>query len=498
MSTPDRANPLPPHEVEALLREAFAGRAAEVGLDALVRQHPALTDDAPIGWTDRAEAPASLARARERRRARWLAPVAAAAAVVAIGVAAGTGFFGRSTGEPTVPAGSATATGSVSISTSLASPSIPTSVAPSAGPIVAKEVGAEQIPWDRVGAGWTVAPLSTDEGQTVQVYLISPEGTRARVGSIDGRPSITAVSSDGRRALVISQNTGERQKVRELDLTTGQLRAVYTDDSAGYIAVGYADTAGSSILVATYTEAADGSTTTTLTRRSIDGTKLGDAGSYPGITIVLPSLDGSALLVGSGGRLAFHDANGARTATVINPSGMTWCQPVRWFDPSRALVNCRPAEGSRYLVQYTVARDGTTTQMTSSFGQPTGPAPDWITDLAGQWQAWAGPDGVQFSTYGTGCSTGQYFAGDHQLGQDPKPIGTLPGTDAPQAYVVSVIGTTAYAKVGCFEDPSSLALLDTATMTPTVVIGQPVTGGGVLGVRIIGASPWAIGVIAVP
>ena len=489
MSAPQPPVPFAPHEVEALLREAFADRAAEITDATLVRNYSVPPPS---------ELPA--------RRPGWMAPLAAAAAVVAIGLAVGTGVFGGlGSAQQTAPAATTAATTvgipspSASVgsnaTTGTASASAAIGGTPVAAAVTPRELAADQIPWSAVGVGWSLSALSLDVSATsAQVYLLAPGGTRYPIAILTGTPKIVAVTSNARRALVLSQGSGQMPSVSELDVTTGKTRTLDMSLTVADVAVGYGDSLGSSVLVASYLDTPAG-TATTVARWRLDGTRVGQVAQVAGRAVVLPSPDGSRLLVGSQGRLAYYSLDLSRLSSVAQPPGMAWCQPVRWFDEVRALIDCRPDADAPYAVQFTVDLAGTTTQVTPAVTQPAGPAPQVVGSVSGQWQAWPRPDGSILTTRGTGCAVGEYAADTTPMTGATTAIGRVSASsDQGQALVVAVVGRTAYAMVGCSEGLHSVALLSTETMTPVVVLGRPVqSAGDIVGLRVAQETPLAIG-----
>lgn len=442
-------------------------------------------------------------------RRPWLAPVAASAAVLAAGVGMSIGLRNQpanppggaaqatstraSAGSPVQRASQPGSSSATSASSPTSGTSHPTSsTVDGSGP---RELPARQIPWSAVQTGWAIATYSVSEDNTrVTAYLISPDGARYPVATLTDTPQVIDVSPDGHRALLITRVSGTPGQVRELDLTTGAVRTLYKHSGPGTIEAGYADAPGSAVLIAVHTEAE-----TTVARWSNTGAKIGPYGTYPGRATILPTVDGTALWVGTAGKISLHAVDGTLVKAVANPTGMSRCEPLRWYDGAHALIGCTREPEDAYAVQYTLTLEGVSAQVTTSVDQPTGPAADWVGTVGGQWQAWSGPGGEQLATRGTGCQTGEYVRGGEDADRGADPIGTVRGADDDsQAIIVSVTGSTAHALVGCVETRHSLALLNTTTMTPSVVLGMPVTNGFVHDVRVVGASQWAIGLTISP
>jgi hypothetical protein len=105
----------------------------------------------------------------------------------------------------------------------------------------------------RRGAGGVCPRFrSTSPRLRLQVYLLAPAGTRYPIAILTGTPQIVAVTSNARRALVLSQGSGQMPSVSELDVTTGKTRTLELSLAVADVAVGYGDSLGSSVLVASY------------------------------------------------------------------------------------------------------------------------------------------------------------------------------------------------------------------------------------------------------
>lgn len=353
-------------DTEELLRRAYAARAAEVTPQTLQRRYSSPTER-PGGHADWADPKADGGGAEPGRRVvrlrprgtttRWLAPVAAAAALALVSLlvwrlvpgpsAIGPGPGGRvtiATGEPSDSPPVATAATSA-----LPVPSTGTGVAGSSSaprtlsqPSPSGEFSRDQIPWDLVGDGWVVAVWRDrlDPRAVGTLYLVSPVGARFSIGTLTPGERITDLSLDGRRALTVDPSG----TTREWDLAAGSPRVLPIPRNPVPTSVSYTHPQGRALLVV-----AGGAT-----RFAVDGsTQLAfPAGEADWGSGFVALADGTGYVVaGSGaGPVLVGNGTGAIARRYAAPAGLATCRPMRWWSPTVVLAACSAADGVRLVL----------------------------------------------------------------------------------------------------------------------------------------------------
>ena len=87
-----------------------------------------------------------------------------------------------------------------------------------------QQAPSSQIPWSRVGPGWTLAIASSQAASSATLFVVDPAGGRYRVTSsvpLDG--SIAGWSGDKTSALIVASVGGATTAVIEVDLKSGKI-----------------------------------------------------------------------------------------------------------------------------------------------------------------------------------------------------------------------------------------------------------------------------------
>jgi hypothetical protein len=437
-----------PTDVEARLRAMYAAKADAITDASLTGEAPAV----PRGAT-------GTGNGLSRSRARWLSPLLAAAATVAIvlGVVAITRAID---------------------SHSKAAPAASLSVVPlPAGPGKSLRHGEEgsraDVPWRSVGRGWMVAEWADAKSGGVTVYLVNPVGGRYRITTVASEAPMTW-SPDVRHVLFSGGDVTEY-----LDMVTGTLRAIPARRNV--FAVGLLP--GHYFGVLGFKEGPrgaaqafgvlgpDGAIATPFPM-SAPG-----AGSLDVTSAPIATPDGELAIAGQTG-IALLTATGQVTRVLAPPAGSTACVPHSMWSASAIVASC--SSGHHDTGAYLIPLDGS---------QPTRlvlPAPP--AGYFGVANAWP-MAGHTLVTLGTGCGPPgvelvRTDGSRAQLGL-PRAKGTY-GTVVPsQAYDTTIIASTTGAR-GCGGgNGPSLMSYDISTHKTTVLLGPGLNGGAV-----IDNAPW--------
>ncbi|MGX9789666.1 hypothetical protein [Mycobacterium sp. MMS18-G62] len=372
--------------------------------------------------------------------------------------------------------------------------SAPTTAAPAAAHGV--EATINDVPWEKVGQGWTLATWSPaiahrpgekpapDEPDpntaATTLYLVDPAGNRYAITTLDGadaRLQLTDWSGDGRNALL-----ADGTKVISVDLHTGKQTVIPAE---GYPS--YTRPAGKALLVST---SSNGNEPGTLKRIDFNGNvqqtfpteDLGGAGQFSGR--YLESADGTHLVLStanygnelvprSDDSLVVVGNDGKIIRTIPTPMKNADCAPVRWWAPTVVLANCSAEHGSASQL-WRVPIDGGTPTALTAVNSGQGDDPGFGNDIE-DGSAWELPTGTFLQSAGA-CGT----AFLSRLTPDGHTTRVkVPG----MSQSVFVTGATADKLVlhGHMDCGGGTALVsyDPAANTSTVLLGPPVNGGGV-------------------
>ena len=375
-------------------------------------------------------------------------------------------------------------------------PSSASSTPAPATPVAARGVEAtiDEVPWSKVGAGWTLATWSPviahhpgeesapgepdRETAVTTLYLVDPAGNRY---------AITTFSSDD-RALDLIDWSGDGSKALFSDGTTVISVDLHTGERTAIPAQSYPDYArpdGTALLIST---SVNGNQPGTLQRIDFAGNvqrtypteELGGAGPFSGRYLQSP--DGSQLVLATanhGNELAprsddslvvvGNDGNIIRT--IPTPMQDAACAPMRWWTPTVVLASCSAEEGSGSQLWKVPIDGGAPTALTAVH---SGDDPGFDGSL-GEGIAWELPSGTFLQSAGA-CGT----AFLSRL----TPDGHTTRVDVPgMSESVFVTGATADKLVleGHLDCGGGTALVsyDPAANSSTVLLGPPVNGGGV-------------------
>jgi hypothetical protein len=359
------------------------------------------------------------------------------------------------------------------------------------------ELQSDQIPWDEVGPGWTLAAWSAaptpgippPDGEPAMapltLYLLDPAGGRYPVttipvipdelpGGFGHTPALVDWSGDGRRALFADYGTApdgsSLTTLTNIELETGakQTFAVGSEGRGG----SYSRPDGQAILVETDDKSGQPSG---LERFDLSGAKqltyptdkLGQAGTFNGGYLESP--DGRQLVLGTSNGLVVMGNDGALGQTLPITGPLTNCNPVRWWTATEVLAFCQDASQASQL--RTVPVDGTA-------GTPITAVSTGGSDHI-EANAWQLPSGT-FLHSETGCGSGFLS----RLTPDGHTTAvTIPGvTNMHEFGVIGAVDDALVIKASMSCEPgSSLLTYAPATDTSTVLLGPPVNGGSVQG-----------------
>jgi hypothetical protein len=348
-------------ELEARLRAALQARSDAVTTAKLTR--PAIVADTPLTAAEPVEVVGDSEVTRldtevvdlhavhnaRRPHSKLFAPLLAAAAVIvlALGAVAIANSHGQHRPGPVPPASH------VSSPIPSSSPSVPASSKPSTSHTVVaappalghgQEGTRSQIPWSKVGAGWTVALWSASSDSTntgtaahdqpENFYLINPAGGRYLVAGIPAEDDLLLDdwSGDGYRAIFTDQKNGFAPvKLLQLDLRTGVLAQIAVPGKGAFIAQ-YTRPLGKAILLSTE-------------RIDLAGNRqLAYPTTVPGLGKLyaepLYSPDGTTLIWGSEKGMAVLANDGTVLRTIPAPADADFCRPMRWWSDNIAVMRC--------------------------------------------------------------------------------------------------------------------------------------------------------------
>jgi hypothetical protein len=373
---------------------------------------------------------------------------------------------------------------------------------PPAAPAAAHGVEAtiNEVPWEKVGPGWTLATWSPaiahrpgekrapgepdPNTAATTLYLVDPAGNRYTITTLEGtnaRLDLADWSGDGSHAL-FADGYPEPATALSVDLHTGEQTTIPVN---GYPR--YTRPDGKALLVRTFS---NGNEPGTLKRIDFAGNvqmtypteDLGGAGQFSGRYLASP--DGTRLVLGtanlgnelvprSDDSLVVVGNDGKIIRTLPTPIMDADCTPVRWWAPTVVLASCSPEHGSGSQL-WTVPIDGGAPTALTAVNSGQGDDPGFGNDL-GAGIAWELPSGTFLQSAGA-CGT----AFLSRL----TPDGHTTRVDVPgMSQSVFVTGATGDKLVlqGHMDCGGGTALVsyDPAANTSTVLLGPPVNGGGV-------------------
>jgi hypothetical protein len=387
-------------------------------------------------------------------------------------------------------------------SSSPATPAVTSTPAPAAAAAAhGVEATINDVPWSKVGPGWTLATWSPvnphmpgqkpapgepdPETAATTLYLVDPAGNRYAISTFSGadaRLRLADWSGDGSHALFVSSEYPEPSKIISIDLHTGEQTTI---PAKGYPR--YTRPDGKALLVSTDL---NGNEPGTLKRIDFDGNvqmtypteNLGGAGQFSGRYLASP--DGTQLVLGtanlgnelvprSDDSLVVVGNDGKIVRTIPTPMKNADCSPVRWWAPMVLLAHCRAEHGSTRQL-WEVPIDGATPTALTAVNSGDEDDPGFGEDIDDV-VAWELPSGTFLQSLGA-CGT--------VFMSRLTPDGHTTRVNVPGVSdSVVVTGATGdklvlQAQVGC-GGTTSLLTYDPATNTPTVLLGPPVNGGGV-------------------
>jgi hypothetical protein len=266
---------------------------------------------------------------------------------------------------------------------------------PKAQMLTAGKIGSRaSIPWSLVGAGWTLAEVSTGQpdadggpeaASSASIYLVDPKGGRYTVGQI-GTATLLAWSGDGAMALLSSTAAGTGSAAYSLlTVASGQVTSLALPPSVTVVGFTRPDgkaivavrRSGGKFLLQRYDLAGQlEATIGKLPRRPTQplwepgscGPDCGALSSPDGLTDVWGTTSNEMQLVGNAGGLI-------RRLPVPGSGKPPACAPLSWWGAATVLANCaapgQPSANSDRL--WLVPTDGSTpTPLTQGSGLSSG------------------------------------------------------------------------------------------------------------------------------
>jgi TolB protein len=378
-----------------------------------------------------------------------------------------------------------------------AAPSVATSAAATPAAAHPVEATINEVPWSKVGPGWTLAMWSPvtahgpgekpapgeadSETAATTLFLVEPAGNRYAISTFSGDDAglrLTDWSGDGSRALLSDGTT-----IKLLDLHTGAQTIVPVK---GYLR--FTRPNGTAFLTGT---SFNGNKPGTLKRIDFAGDvqqtypteDLGGAGQFSGRFLASP--DGTQLVLAtanlgnqlvprSDDSLVVVGNDGGIIRTIPTPLRNGDCAPARWWAPAVVLAACSADHGSGSQL-WKVPIDGGTPTALTAFNSGQGDDPGFGDDL-GSGIAWELPSGTFLQSPGA-CGT----AFLSRLTQDGHTTRVdVPGMSE-SVFVKGVAGDKLVLQ-GHLDCGGGTALVsyDPAANTSNVLLGPPVNGGSVM------------------
>jgi TolB protein len=347
------------------------------------------------------------------------------------------------------------------------------------------EAPASAIPWDSVGPGWFVAlwgphtaiypgPAITKwERQKTTLFLVDPRGGRYLIDTFPA-PSLYQLydwSGDGRRALIGTPTTGAQSKsrVEEIDLVNGKVISQFTSSGSNAYDAWYQFTRPAGLALLRSSQNSYG--VISVARLSLSGaTQQAYRTALPAVasvnTAVLPSLDGTELVVAATHGLALF-ANNGTFLKDIGPSAKS-CTPDRWWSNTDLVASCQtfsPTSNAVAALWQVPINGAAPTQLTFPRAPDYGDVNGWKVGSAIYLQA-LGPCGTEFLARRLSDGTTKQVTVP-KAANDERVIGAASGRLALQAVI------------GC-GGGKSLFWFDPTTAQETPLLGPPLNGGGVL------------------
>ncbi len=226
-----------------------------------------------------------------------------------------------------------------------------------------QQAPSSQIPWSRVGPGWTLAIASSQAASSATLFVVDPAGGRYRVTSsvpLDG--SIAGWSGDKTSALIVASVGGATTAVIEVDLKSGKIHR-FLDYPSDIDSFTYSLSSPPALLEVVSKASGqyalrranlDGATKLTYPSEFLvsfqDGHHRAPRGPAPaGITFsqgtFLQSPDGSEIVMGLDAGLAVV-SSGGKTVRVLSSPTFLNCSPQQWWQPGVVLASCLGQSGA--------------------------------------------------------------------------------------------------------------------------------------------------------
>ncbi len=343
------------------------------------------------------------------------------------------------------------------------------------------EAAIEDIAWDEVGPGWTLAtwtldpyipgnPPATGDATDTTLYLVDPSGDRYPITTFPSHgngygPQLVDWSGDGERAL-INDRSVEPPTTIIVDLQSGEQTVVpiAADDRFD---PHFTLPSGEALLL-THD---NGSQPPTLERVDMGGErellyptdKLGSP--FSGYFLSTP--DGAQLVLASDNGLVLMGNDGTVGGTLSAP-GVKQCSPDRWWDGESGktlLAHCNSDLMDQPQLWLMPIDAGAPTALTA-------PNPG-----KGDFSAWQVPAGTFVQTAWQ-CSS--YVLEKLDTDGTTSPV-TVPGTDpGGSVFVIGVSGDDLIVRAAASCGPGEALIdYDPAANTSTVLLGPSVNGGSV-------------------
>ncbi len=352
------------------------------------------------------------------------------------------------------------------------------------------QAGFQKIPWSTLSSEWSIAlwsPVRDYEHhdfatKQLSLFFVSPHGGRYFVRKFPSESSLVSWSFTLDRVLVLVTAHG-RTSLQTVSLSKGAILARW-DVGSAFDVIGFADAAGSSVLVLRHKSGGYGGS---LERRSLSGAIMTNfhvrVEDQSGATVSMPSGEVAVLPVpdtwngsASTSSLSFYSKQGAVERSV-DLSAYRYCRLARWWNTSSVLANCEPI-GAQRSILVRVGRHGGVRAMTEvvtkvldTSGNDT---LNWTPDLLpSDVDAWRIQSGLYIQEAGTCGEFLSKYVSPSVRQSVSVPLASESGSGV---YGASAKRLFLQGRMECLPGRSIL-WYKPSRKTINVVLGPPLTGG---------------------
>ena len=329
------------------------------------------------------------------------------------------------------------------------------------------------VPWRSVGNGWILGTVATKESGTgpQTLYLVSPSGTRYKLGSVPQGASLEDWSGASMQALFITQpDTGTKAAITVLSLKTGETSGFTVYSPLSYPEISFSHPSGTGILLLASHDSSGGYLPVQL--YSLSGTRQicypdSFRGAGSGAWEYRESPAGPDLVFQVKNGLEVVSNSGHVVRFLPEPHGYSFCSLLNWWTSQTILASCNNNSSTTLVFAFPLSGAKptavTTARQSSTFlGVWRLPSGTYAQEAAcgSSWLERLNP---------TGTGTMLTIPGAANAG-NVQPLGTY-GNQMPLFVAGGCDGHTPYSKVDWYNP---------ATNTATTVLGASAGGGFVI------------------